>query len=230
MSIDVCRLVHLAQFTDTALPVGGFSFSLALESAVAEGVVHDVATLEAYARNLLSQSASADSVAAMVAWRSAMRGELCDILEADARLVMCRFGAEQRQMLGRMGRKMLELGVRLTDHALLHELLAEVAASRTAGCYPVVQGAVFAVAGLSLRELFAAQHYGTVAMLLSAALRCMRISHLDTQRVMFALASEADERFALVEPLGLDDMHAFAPMTDILAAIHEKGRSRMFMG
>ena len=29
--------------------------------------------------------------------------------------------------------------------------------------------------------------------------------------------------------LGLDDMHAFTPQIDILAALHEKGTQRMFM-
>ena len=44
----VATLSHLMQLCDSALPVGGFSFSCALESAVAQGVVRDEATLEEF--------------------------------------------------------------------------------------------------------------------------------------------------------------------------------------
>ena len=38
-------LLRLLQFGDSMLPVGAFSFSNGLESAVQQGVVHDAATL-----------------------------------------------------------------------------------------------------------------------------------------------------------------------------------------
>jgi len=41
---------RLLQFGDSMFPIGGFSFSCGLESAVQTGVVHDRATLHAFAR------------------------------------------------------------------------------------------------------------------------------------------------------------------------------------
>ena len=41
----VAAAMRLLQFGDSMLPVGSFAFSNALESAVEQGVVHDVVTL-----------------------------------------------------------------------------------------------------------------------------------------------------------------------------------------
>ena len=48
----VARLLRLAEFSDSAFPVGAFSFSNGLETAVAEGLVHDAVTLEAFTEEL----------------------------------------------------------------------------------------------------------------------------------------------------------------------------------
>ncbi len=42
---SLAAAMRLLQFGDSMLPVGSFAFSNALESAVEQGVVHDVATL-----------------------------------------------------------------------------------------------------------------------------------------------------------------------------------------
>ena len=65
--------------------------------------------------------------------------------------------------------------------------------------------------------------------MLGAALRCVRVSHYDTQRILFRLAATAEATYDEVRDMTLDEMHAFAPQIDILASLHEKGVKRMFM-
>jgi len=48
----VC-LSRLLQFGDSMFPIGGFAFSGGLESAIQQGVVRDVPTLQAFARTVL---------------------------------------------------------------------------------------------------------------------------------------------------------------------------------
>ena len=58
--IDPAMLMHLFQLTDSACPVGTFSFSNGLESAAAEGLVYDAATLEAFVGEVVRLSAFTD--------------------------------------------------------------------------------------------------------------------------------------------------------------------------
>lgn len=217
------------QLTDSAFPVGGFSFSNGLETAAADGIVRDAASLEAYTRTLMRQSATTDSVAALAAWHAHRTERLDGAVEADSLLAACRFPTETRQMLRRMGRKCAELGVLLTGDPQLKRFLAAIAEERTAGCYPVVQGLLFSAAGLTTEMLVTAQQYGMASQTLAAALRCIRVSHIDTQRILHRLATGIPSHYAEARATPLTRLNSFSPQADILAAMHEKGLSRMFM-
>ena len=94
---------------------------------------------------------------------------------------------------------------------------------------PVGQGMAYAAAGVSEQEMFCAHQYGVINMVLSAALRCVRVSHYDTQKILFDLAGVAQRYYEEASTMELKDMNAFFPQLDILASLHEKGNMRMFM-
>ena len=64
---NIDSLARLLQFGDSMFPIGGFSFSCGLESAVQTGVVSDRATLHAFARTALEQAARGDGIALVAA-------------------------------------------------------------------------------------------------------------------------------------------------------------------
>ncbi len=66
-------------------------------------------------------------------------------------------------------------------------------------------------------------------MVLSAALRCVRVSHYDTQLILEKLSNEVEQLYDEASQMELQDMNAFYPELDILASLHEKGNMRMFM-
>ena len=70
MTDDATTVMRLLEFTDSAFPVGTFSFSNGLETAAEEGLVHDAATLEQYTQDIVRQAAFTDGVAALHAFRS----------------------------------------------------------------------------------------------------------------------------------------------------------------
>ena len=222
-------LLRLLQLTDSALPVGAFSCSNGLETAVAEGLVHDAATLEAFTEDLLVQSAFTDGVAALHAHRSRLAGDVRGIVEADRYAFETRTGGEGRLMTCRMGRKLAELAARLFADALLDEWLEALRAGVSPGTYPAAQGLVFAASGIDERALFVSQQYGVASMALNAALRCLRVSHYDTQRILFRLSERGGALYEEACVLALDEMHAFVPQIDILASLHEQGTQRLFM-
>ena len=215
------------QLCDSALPVGGFSFSCALESAVAQGVVHDVATLEAYASVVVRQALLSDGVAALHAFRNYDNGE--ELRHADEELYARKLSREWRTMSCRMGRKLAELGAGLMPNPSLLALRDDILSARTLGCHAVVQGALFATCGVSEEELFSAVGYGAATMVTGAAMRLMRVSHQESQRILFALGQRVESCYAEVAGWRLEDMQSFAPQMEILSSLHERGHQRMFM-
>ncbi|WP_251621888.1 urease accessory protein UreF [Odoribacter lunatus] len=229
MTDDITRLMRLAEFADSAFPVGTFSFSNGLESAAFENIVHDAETLEQYTRTVLRQTLHCDAIAALVAFRAAARNDYEEIKEADRQVILCKMNAEARQMLTRTGKKMAEICTRITESALMKRWLQDIREQQVAGTYPVTQAVYFQQCGLTEKELFAAVEYGAVNMVLNAALRCVKVSHYETQAILYRLGAEASEEYENIRDAGYEDMTAFVPEMDILASLHEKGTMRMFM-
>ncbi|MDD3108010.1 MAG: urease accessory UreF family protein [Alistipes sp.] len=221
--------MHLLEFTDSTLPVGTFSFSNGLETAAEQRLVHDAATLETYTREVALQAAFSDGVAALHAFRAYHLRAYPAILEADRQVILCKMNAEARQMTQRMGRKLAELSGEIFRDSMLRTWLEQIRSQQTPGCYPVAQALVYARCGISETALFCAHQYGVMSMVLSAALRCVRVSHYDTQRILFRLSEQMQDLYDEARQMSLDDMYTFVPQVDILASLHEKGTQRMFM-
>lgn len=229
MAKSITPLMHLLQFTDSAFPVGTFSFSNGLETAAYERIVHDAQTLEDYAQSVALQAAYSDGITALHAFRAAGAKEYDALLDADRRLILFKMNEEARLMLRRTGKKLAELSVHIFDEPLIRQWLDDIRADRTPGTYPVAQALIFSAAGLTEEDLFCSHQYGVINMVLSAALRCVKVSHYDTQRILFKLSKQSEELYKEVRPLTFNDMNAFVPQIDILASLHEKGNMRMFM-
>lgn len=224
------KIMHLLQMTDSTFPVGTFSFSNGLETASHLGIVHDAESLEQYTRSVARQGAFSDGVAALMAFRAALRGDLGAVETVDRELMLFKMNDEARMMLQRMGKKLAELAVKLfPDNALIADWLAHIREESVPGSYPVAQGLAFAASGLGEDELFASHQYGVINMVLSAALRCVRVSHYDTQLILQKLCMESDALYQEARLMTFDDMNSFVPEMDIFASLHEKGNMRMFM-
>lgn len=224
------NVMHLLQMTDSTFPVGTFSFSNGLETAANLGVVHDAETLEQYTRSVARQGAFSDGVAALLAYRAAKAGDLDAVKLTDSQLMLFKMNDEARMMLQRMGKKLAELAVKLFPaDRLIASWLEDIRSGATPGTYPVAQGLSFAACGLSEEELFASHQYGVINMVLSAALRCVRVSHYDTQLILQRLCAESDTLFRQAREMTFSDMNSFVPEMDIFASLHEKGNMRMFM-
>jgi urease accessory protein len=222
--------MHLLQFTDSTFPVGTFSFSNGLETAAYERVVHDARTLEEYTRSVAMQAAFSDGVAGLLTHRAALKGDYEAIVKTDRQIMLFKMNDEARMMLQRMGKKLAELGIRLfPDNELIARWLKDIEAGTTPGSYPVAQGIVFALAGLDEEQLYASHQYGVINMVLSAALRCVRVSHYDTQESLFRLSAEVPALYGRARTMTFEDMNSFVPEMDIMASLHEKGNMRMFM-
>lgn len=226
---DLSAFARMIQLSDSALPVGAFSFSAALETAAAEGIVTDAYTLRQYVRAVVMQSLTTDVVASLVAFRAAAVGDYAGLLNADRHVLMFRMGTEGRRMVCRIGFRTAELAALLTDSVTVRRWNSDIRSGRTPGTHSVSLAVLFCAAELSEHMLFASCVYGVAGMVVGAALRCVRVSHYDTQRILFEVVSEAMGRYREVASMSLSDMNSFTPELDILASLHEVGCHRMFM-
>lgn len=223
------NLFHLLQFTDSAFPVGTFSFSNGLETASHLGLVHNADTLESYCASVARQSAFCDGVCAIHAYRAAIVEDYEQICRVDRQLLLFKMNDEARQMLTRMGKKMAELGAKLYADKMICRWLEDIRNGTTPGTYPVAQAIIYAMEGLDEEELFISHQYGVINMVLSAALRCVRVSHYDTQKILFNMGENVKAMYEQAKSMGFDNINTFVPEIDIFASLHEKGKMRMFM-
>ncbi|MCS4256225.1 urease accessory protein [Rhodococcus erythropolis] len=227
--LSINRAMRMMQFSDSMFPVGSFSFSNGLESAVAQGIVTDGPSLREFVLSAAHQGATCDGIAVLAAHRGATAGDFSAILAADHAVIERKLNEEARTMSTRMGKKLAELGGRLAGETLFNKWLAAIASGETPGTYPVGLGIAFAEMGSPEEDAFTVNQYGVAMTLLGAALRIVRVDHLATQEILFEVNQSAGREYAAVRDYGLDDMSNFAPMIDILAAVHVKAHVRMFM-
>jgi urease accessory protein len=210
-------------------PIGGFAFSGGLESAIQKRVVTGGDTLRAFARTAVEQAALGDGIALVWAHRAAAAGDVAELTRIDERVYARKLSSETRTMSVRMGKKFAEMGAEVTGAPFLRAWRSRIDAGDTPGCYPVALAVNFAVQGLPARDAFVVHQYGVAAMILSAALRLMKISHVDTQRMLYRLTADADAAYVAAAAARLADMAGFAPLSEILAAAHVKAHVRLFM-
>lgn len=226
---QVATLARMLQFGDSMFPVGGFSFSSGLESAVQKGVVSDAPTLLAFTRTATEQAARGDGIALVAAHRAAMAGDVTELICIDNAVYARKLSDEARTMSVRMGKKFTEMGVHVLGAPLLHAWHDCTRKGQGRGCYPVALAANFAVQGLSERHTFAVHQYGIAAPILGAALRLMKVSHLDTQKILYELSGDIEVAYDRAAKARLADMSSYAPLMEILAAVHLKAHVRLFM-
>ena len=228
-SNNMTKVMRLLQFTDSQFPVGTFSLSNGLETASFEGIVKDAKTLEDFARSQSHQAAFSDGVACLHAYRACKAKDFKKCVEIDKFLFDFKMNDEARLMGTRMGKKLAELGVKLYSDDFIGNWLKNINKGETPGMYPVAQGIMFALAGVSEIDLFCSHQYGVINMVLGAALRCVKVSHYDTQQILETLSDDIEGLYDKASKMELKDMNAFYPELDILASLHEKGNMRMFM-
>jgi urease accessory protein len=222
-------LFRLAQLSDSALPVGAFSFSLGLEAAVNQGLVCDLKSLEDYTLGTLRSVAECDGVALLEGFRAATVGDHQRLFEADRRLFAFKSAEEQRTMTCKMGYRLSLLLHSITPAPLSERLVEWIEGGAIKGTYPTAQAVAGVVLGTSERALFVAHLYGTATMILSASLRLVRLSHFDTQRILYRMGNHCEGLYEFSSERTLEDISSFAPTLSLAASLHERGVGRLFM-
>ncbi|CNK53698.1 urease accessory protein [Yersinia mollaretii] len=226
--MNASDLIRIMQFGDSVLPVGAFTFSNGVESAIQTGIVHDVATLKGFVLTALKQAASCDGMGVVAAHRAVMADDRDGIIRADWAVNNRKLNEESRLMATRMGKKLAEMAIHVVEHPLISWWLEQIKKGNTAGTYPVTQAVVMASQGIGQREVVVMHQYGVAMTILSAAMRLMRVTHFDTQHILFELNHDIEKFCDIAEIGDIEQMSSYVPIVDVLAAVHVKAHVRLF--
>jgi urease accessory protein len=219
-------LLFAAQYADSAYPAGGFAQSFGFETAVADGMVSDLAGLTACCRYLLVQQAGpTDAVAAAACCRATSVEQFITI---DRRLGATKPARESRIGSQQMGARLIETAAAAEGDERLHALRDLIRAGTAPGHHAAVFGALCGWAGLTPAQAAALQLSALLTGVLNAALRLLPLTHDDAQRLQAGFRPLiADLAVAAVtsDPL---QMAGSAPLLEIWSMRHEQAHTRLF--
>jgi urease accessory protein len=228
-SMTSAQLAGLLQLVSPTLPVGAFSYSQGLEWAVAEGIVQDEASLEAWLGTVLRDGIAAwDATWVAALLRAWSHGALDDVTLLNERFLASR---ETRELLAeslQMGRSLL---------ALLHHT-QELAPSRLAHlqsidvahglALPVAWSAVAEHRDIPIRDALVGYLWAWLENAVMAALKTAPIGQSTGQRLLRRLGGTLDGLAAAAADRPLDRCSNLLPGLTLASMQHETQYTRLF--
>ena len=166
---------------------------------------------------------------ATYAWRAFEKpdwnriGEICILSSALKTAKEARFAAEN------IGRQRAELMATLRESPLAREFLQHATVEKWP-CSPAVSAALEGrVLGAPLTAVLSGITYATIASLLSAAMKVLRLGQNASQSLLTEALIAAPAIIAAAEKVPFDEIGWFNPWLDIAAARHETAEARMFI-
>ncbi len=222
-------LLQLMWLASPALPVGGFSYSEGLETAVDEGRIGDETGTARWLGDQLQLCLQrADLPLLASAFKAWQRADAARLTALNDWALQTRETFEMRQQTEQMGRSLADwLRQRHPDDARL-PLLAALQPSPT---WPVAFALAAAATGAPLRESLLAFGFGWAENMVQSAIKSVPLGQSAGQRLLGTLAQAlpAAVDAALATAIAGDGARQnLAPMLAIIAARHEAQYSRLF--
>ncbi|MFT3664800.1 urease accessory protein UreF [Piscinibacter sp.] len=219
-------LLQLLWLASPALPVGGFSYSEALEAAVDSGRVTNEAQAARWLLDQLHLSLARSELPllaqAIAAWRAS---DAARVRSLNDWVLATRESRELRAQAEQMGRSMLEW---LKNRGGADTRIAVLAALPPAPSWPLAFALACAQGSAAPREALLAFAFGWAENMVQAALKAVPLGQSAGQRILGALVEAMPAAVDAALPLGDDERQAFAPLLSILSAQHETQYSRLF--
>jgi urease accessory protein len=223
---ETLALARLLRLASPALPVGAYSYSQGLETAVAHGWVSDEASIGAWVSDALAFNLGRfeapilarlhaawkrDDVQAVAHWNALF---LAGRETAEFRAETCQMGYSLRQLFETTGEfdGLALARLREIPSPAFPAVFAFAAAQWQIEPGPMLSGYLFAWAENQV----------------NAAMKTMRIGHVASQRILAGVSARLSELVAHAQHAQDEDLSNFTPALAIASCLHEVQDSRMF--
>jgi urease accessory protein len=219
-------LIELMRLASPALPVGGFSYSEALEAAVESARVADADSARDWLLDQLHLSLARCDLPLLAAAHAAWSGgDLGAIARLNQWATLTRETFEQQLQAQQMGRSLVEW---MRQRAPEDAPIAQAAALQPAPAWPLAFALATARSGASLHDSLIAFGLGWAENMVQAAIKAVPLGQSAGQRLLDALAAALPHAVNDALARGDAERQAFVPMLAILSARHETQYSRLF--
>ena len=220
-------LLQLMWLASPALPVGGFSYSEALEAAVDDGRVTGEASAAGWLVNQMTLApARADLPVLAQAHLAWQRHDLVRVTWLNDFIGRTRETRELRLQSEQMGRSLVEWLRNQPGHE--DERLQHLATLAPSPTWPIAFGLATARAKASAAQALHASLFGWAENMVQAALKAVPLGQLAGQRILQGLVEQMPALIATALQTADDDIQSFSPMLGIASARHETQYSRLF--
>jgi len=217
------QLYRLLAWLSPAYPIGAFSYSHGIETAVEEGLIKDRASLVTWLETVLRDGTGrVDGALFAAAWRAAEAQDWPAFEAIAERAVAWRGTSEMALESRQQGGSFLSITRTAWPHPDLEDVRDELA-------LPVAVALATAAHGIALEDALAGYLHAFTANLISAAVRTVPLGQSDGQRALAALEGAVHRAAeAAIVVSDLDEVGTATPLLDWCSLRHETQYTRLF--
>jgi urease accessory protein len=219
------QFVHALQLTDSFFPVGAFAYSDGLETAAANGTVHDAESLRIWMNHFLDQAfLPCDGLAFMKSADAFRRGDFETVCRIDDELTAIKPAAAVRNASRSVGKRLFAAYSEISKDPGFAKFVQTLPQCNA----PVAYAVVMTHRGMNSREALLAFGYSRLAGIVSAGLRLIAMGQQQAQILLAELLERLPDAVERIVQMESEPLRSFAPMMDIAQMNHQYVYSRLF--
>ena len=219
-------LLHLLQLASPSLPVGAYSYSQGLETAMARGLVHDEPSARAWIVDMLNEIVA--RFEAPLTWRLIQAFEARDVdavADWTAKFLASRDSAEFRAETVQMGYSLAKLlGELAPDDKVLLTLLQQQAEIP----FPTALAAATVALRVPAESALLGMLFSWAENQVLACVKSVPLGQVSGQRLLLSLTEAIEAAAVTARTLADDELSNWSPGLSLLSMQHEVQYSRLY--
>jgi urease accessory protein len=229
-TLNSTHLVQLLHLNDTAFPTGAFSHSYGLETCTQSGMIHDIASLQAYVqRRLFDGMLRFDLIFLRESLHAARQNNIDFVFDLDERLSAMMTVYELREASTQVGRRFLRAMLPIYGGKASNLYFEAVQQKRCSGHFAIAYGIALADLGIPATLALLSYLSSFVKGQAAAAVKLLNLGQTPIQAMITALQPIIQTCVDQSLTYALNDCQVFTPAMDIYAMQHEYLFRRLFI-